>query len=212
MNGVSPAMPGRRRCLQAALAAAAGGLGLAAPRAQAANAPASGFYGTPLSASSQGQGFALTDLDGKLRTAASFPGQVLVLFFGFLSCPSICPTTLMELAAARRVLGAQGARVRLAFATLDPERDTAQAMRGWLSHFGSDLVGLRDTPAAISRATQALRLDWERVPGRQAGSYTIDHGVQSYCFDLKGRLRLLQRPGPTPTEMASDWRLLLAGA
>lgn len=203
----------RRACLRALLAAGAGLLA-AGPGAWAAapSRPTEGFHGTPLAGESQGIGFSLTDLEGRQRRADSFPGSVLVLFFGFLSCPSICPSTLAELTAARQALGAQGRRVRLAFATLDPERDTVEAMRAWLQHFGSDLIGLRDTPQAIARSTQALRLDWQRVPGRHAGSYTIDHGVQSYCFDTRGRLRLLLRPGPSPQEVASDFRKLLAGA
>lgn len=206
--------PGRRRdCLHALLAA---GAGLLAPvHAALAAAPerkAEGFFGTPLAGESQHIGFSLADLDGRQRRADSFPGSVLVLFFGFLSCPSICPSTLAELTAARRAMGPLGRQVRLAFATLDPERDTVDAMRAWLRQFDSDLIGLRDTPQAIARATQALRLDWQRVPGRHARSYTIDHGVQSYCYDPRGRLRLLLRPGPSPQEVASDFRKLLAGA
>ena len=205
----------RRACLHTLLALGAGAGALVpsfSTLAATAKTSGEGFHATPLSADSHGLGFALTDLDGHRRQANSFPGSVLVLFFGFLSCPSICPSTMAELSAARHAMGAQGRRLRLAFATLDPERDTVTAMRAWLSHFGNDLVGLRDSPAAIEKATKALRLEWERVPGRHAGSYTIDHGVQSYCFDPRGRLRLLLRPGPSPKEMASDFRKLLAGA
>jgi protein SCO1 len=201
----------RRRCLRALLAAGAGGIASAAGARMPAGGDG-GFHAIPLAEDSHGLGFNLTDLDGRPRTATSFPGSVLVLFFGFLSCPSICPSTIFELQAARQALGGQARRVRIAFATLDPERDSATAMRNWLRHFGDDLVGLRDTPAAIARATRTLRLDWARVPGQGAARYTIDHGVQAYVFDPRGRLRLLMRPGPTAQEVASDWRRLLNGA
>lgn len=206
-------MASRRDCLQTLLAAGAAALAPSSGAWASSKVGAvDGFHATPLSADSHRLGFSLTDLDGRKRQATSFPGSVLVLFFGFLSCPSICPSTLAELSAARRAMGAQGRQVRMAFATLDPERDTATAMRAWLAHFGDDLVGLRDSPAAIAGATRALRLNWERVPGSQPGSYTIDHGVQAYCFDPQGRLRLLLRPGLSPQEIAADWRRLLAGA
>lgn len=173
-----------------------------------------GFYSIPLSTASQSAGFTLMDLDGEQLTPSSFPGSVFVLFFGFLSCPSICPTTMMELVSARRMLGDDAQRVRIAFATLDPERDSAAAMRQWLGYFGDDLVGLRDSPEAILEATQALRLPWQRVPGTDSDPdyYMIDHGVQSYTYDPQGRLRLLVRPGPTPQQIAADWRSLLNGA
>lgn len=214
MKSTAAPTASRRDCLRAMLVAGGGALLSPGPAALAAAParPAGGFFGIPLAGESQRIGFSLRDLDGRLRRADSFPGSVLVLFFGFLSCPSICPSTLAELSAARQALGAQGRSVRVAFATLDPERDSAAAMRAWLRHFGDDLIGLRDSPEAIERTTQALRLDWQRVPGPTPDRYTIDHGVQSYCFDTRGRLRLLMRPGPTPKEVASDWRRLLDGA
>lgn len=216
MNGSSPESFDRRRGRRALMQAGLGGLvGLSGFGTVWARAPAAadeGFHAMPLAADSHALGFTLTDLDGRPRTAASFPGSVLVLFFGFLSCPSICPSTMFELQAARRELGAQSRRVRIAFATLDPERDSPAAMRAWLRHFGDDLIGLRDRPEAIARATRTLRLFWERVPAGTSSRYTIDHGVQAYVFDPRGRLRLLLRPGPSPQEVAADWRRLLAGA
>lgn len=202
---------GRRDGLVRLIGWGCGAAGLAGllPRARAA-APA--FHTQPLAPDSWHHGFALRDVHGTLRRSTSFPGEVLVLFFGFLSCPSICPTTMWELGMAQRAMGAQGRRVRIAFATLDPERDAADAMVAWLAQFGPRHLGLRDSPEAIAAAAGALRLAYRRVPGRQPGSYTIDHGVQAYVFDPKGRLRLIVRPGPTPEEVAADLTLLLQGA
>lgn len=194
----------RRRLLVGAAA------GCCATASQAA-APA-GFYTAPLDDTAGRLGFALTDTRGRLRRSTDFPGQVLVLFFGFLSCPSICPTTMLDLSAAQRAMGAQADRVTIAFVTLDPERDTPAAVDAWLAAFGPRHLGLRDTPEATRRAADALQLQYRRVPGSTPQSYTIDHGVQAYVFGPRGRLRLLLRPGPQPHEVAADWRRLLAGA
>lgn len=205
-----PAEPAPRLTRRAGLARMAA-WGCAAVAAPLAAAPA-GFHATALAPANWSTGFALRDVQGELRSARSFPGQVLVLFFGFLSCPSICPTTMWELSAAQRAMGAQGERVQVAFATLDPERDGAPAITAWLAGFGPRHLGLRDSPQAIAAATGPLRLQYARVNGRTPGSYTIDHGVQSYVFDPQGRLRLLVRPGPSPEEVAQDLRRLLEGA
>lgn len=171
-----------------------------------------GFYAQPLDEAASRLGFALTDTRGRLRRSTDFRDQVLVLFFGFLSCPSICPTTMLELSMAQKAMGPRADRVTVAFATLDPERDTPAAIDAWLAAFGRRHLGLRDTPDAIRRAAATLKLEYRRIPGTSPSSYTIDHGVQSYVFDPRGRLRLLLRPGPLPHEVAADWQRLLDGA
>ncbi|MDH4393892.1 MAG: SCO family protein [Aquabacterium sp.] len=171
-----------------------------------------GFYAQPLDPAANRLGFALTDTRGRLRRSTEFRDQVLVLFFGFLSCPSICPTTMLELSAAQKAMGSRADRVTVAFATLDPARDTPAAIEAWLAAFGRRHLGLHDSAEAIRRAAATLKLEYTRVPGASPDSYTIDHGVQAYVFDPRGRLRLLLRPGPLPHEVASDWLRLLDGA
>lgn len=202
----------RRRLLVAAGLGPALMSGRAAFGAGRPTAAAAGFYAQPLDEAAGRLGFALTDTRGRLRRSTDFSGQVLVLFFGFLSCPSICPTTMLELSAAQKAMGPRADLVTIAFATLDPERDSAVALEAWLAVFGKRHVGLRDSADAVRRAAATLKLEYTRVPGASPDAYTIDHGVQAYVFDPRGRLRLLLRPGPLPREVAADWQRLLDGA
>nr|WP_175918466.1 SCO family protein [Burkholderia pyrrocinia] len=169
------------------------------------------FYSMSLSRNEWHKGFRLADLHGQTRTPQDYRGNVLLLFFGFLSCPSICSTTMLELRRAKELVGAQGDKVKIVFVTLDPERDTSAAMTRWLASFGKDNIGLRDSEENVRKAAAALSLEYHRVEGDFHGSYTIDHGVQTYAFDPQGRLRLIIRAGIEPEYVAKDIVQLLAG-
>ena len=101
----------------------------------------------------------LPDTDGRPRTLADFRGKLVVVFFGYTQCPDVCPTTLSELVAARKLMGADGARVQGVFVTLDPERDSAEVLKAYVASFADDIVALRGSPAQIkaARATIAGR-------------------------------------------------------
>lgn len=169
------------------------------------------FRTLPLAPDSFDIDFSMPDTSGRLRSIADFRGQVVILFFGYLSCPSYCPSTLAELSELRKRMGSQGSRVQVVFVTLDPERDDSASLGSYLAHFDRDYVGLRGDADAVAKMARRFRLSFARVPGRMAGSYTIDHGVQSYVFDPQGRLRLLFRPGKSAADMMADLRALLAG-
>ncbi|KGU64473.1 ahpC/TSA family protein [Burkholderia pseudomallei MSHR983] len=169
------------------------------------------FYSLPLSSKDWHKGFRLTDLHGHTKTPQDYRGNVLLLFFGFLSCPSICSTTMLELTQAKERVGAQKDKVKILFVTLDPNRDTSPTIARWLSSFGDDNIGLRDSEAHVRKAATALNLKYERVEGDVPGAYTIDHGVQTYVFDPQGRLRLIARAGIEPEYVAKDIVQLLSG-
>ncbi|UEP39794.1 SCO family protein (plasmid) [Burkholderia ambifaria] len=168
-----------------------------------------GFYGTALDKASGDIAFRMTDLDGKIRTPADFKGKVVLLFFGFLRCPDACPDMAYKLSRAKALLGADEPRVQIAFATLDPDQDSSEAIRSWLKLFDESSVGFRDTDEELRRETGKLKLYFRRVALKEAGSYTIEHGSQAYVYDPKGRLRLLIRPEVAPSRIASDIRVLL---
>lgn len=152
----------------------------------------------------------LTDAEGRRRQLADFKGKVTVVFFGYTQCPDVCPTTLAELAAARKLLGADGARVQGVFVSVDPDRDTAEVLKAYVSSFGDDFVALRGTADETKAAAKQFKVFYARVPGKTEGSYTMDHTAGSYVFDAQGRIRLFTRYGVGAQALADDLKLLLA--
>jgi protein SCO1 len=178
---------------------------LAACQPQAAH-----FNGVDITGAEYAQRLDLPDINGKPRSLAEFKGKVLVVFFGYTQCPDVCPTTLTELTAARKLMGADGARVQGLFVTVDPERDTPELLRNYLAAFDSSYIGLRGTPDQVREAAKAFKVFYARVPGRTEGSYTIDHTAASFLFDPQGRVRVYSRYGAGPESLAHDLKALLA--
>src|SRR5438128_8996485 len=93
--------------------------------------------------------FKLTDQNGKVVTEQDLKGLPFLVFFGFTHCPDVCPTTLFEVSEILRQLGADADRVGALFITVDPERDTPETMKDYLSSFDPHLVGLTGDPPDV---------------------------------------------------------------
>ena len=171
---------------------------------------AASFKAVDITGAEYGRGFELSDAEGKMRRLADFKGQIVVVFFGFTQCPDVCPTTLLELAAVKKALGADGARVQGIFVTIDPERDTPALLKAYVDNFGAGFVALRGTPDQTKAVAQQFKVFYAKVPGATESSYTMDHTAGSYVFDTKGRLRLFTRYGTGAEALAHDLKLLLA--
>lgn len=169
------------------------------------------FKGIDITGADYAQALALPDAQGRPRTLAEFKGRVVVVFFGFTQCPDVCPTTLAELAAIKRDLGADGERVQGVFVTVDPERDTPPLLQAYTDNFGAGFVALRGTPQQTLAAAKHFKVFYAKVPGKTEGSYTIDHTAGAYVFDPQGRVRLFTRHGTGAAALTHDIRLLLAG-
>src|SRR6478609_8694140 len=89
------------------------------------------FKAVDITGADYAKDFALPDADGKLRTLKDFQGKAVVVFFGYTQCPDVCPTTLTEIAEAKRLLGPDGARVEGVFITVDPERDKPELLKAY---------------------------------------------------------------------------------
>lgn len=152
----------------------------------------------------------LPDAEGRRRKLADFAGNIVVVFFGYTQCPDVCPTTMVELAQVKKMLGADGARVRAVFVTIDPERDTSEVLRAYVSNFGADFVGLRGTDEETRAIAKQFKVFYSKVPGKTADSYTMDHTAGAYVFDAQGRVRLYTRYGSGAEALAHDLKLLLA--
>ena len=167
------------------------------------------FRSTDISGADFGKELALTGHDGKPRTLADFRGKLVVLFFGYTHCPDICPTTLADMAAVMKQLGADAARVQVLFVTVDPERDTPDLMAKYVPAFDPSFLGLSGDDAATQRAAKEFKIFYEKRPGSAPGAYTMDHSAQSYVLDAKGQLRLFVRHDRIAQDLAEDLRALL---
>lgn len=155
------------------------------------------------------QNFSLPDHNGVTRTLADFKGKVVVVFFGFAQCPDVCPTTMVELAEIKKLLGKQGDRLQGIFITVDPERDTPQVLKAYMENFDPSFLALRGTPEQTAATAKQFKIYYKKVDGKTPGSYTMDHSAGSYIYDPQGRVRLFTRYGSGAANLASDIELLL---
>lgn len=154
--------------------------------------------------------FALTDHNGVARTLADFKGKVVVVFFGFTQCPDVCPTSLAEMAETKRLLGADGERLQGLFISVDPERDTPEIMKQYMTNFDPAFLALHVELDDLPDLAKRFKIYYKKVPGSTPTSYTLDHSAGSYVYDTQGRLRLYHRYGTGAPALASDVKRLLA--
>lgn len=148
--------------------------------------------------------FTLATDQGRQLSLADLRGRVVVLTFGYTSCPDVCPTTLMGLAGLMGALGSEAAGVQVLFVTLDPERDTPERLHAYVRHFDPRFVGLRGSPEEVSKvaAHYGVRFALHRTPG-SALTYTVDHGTNLYLIDGQGALAAIL-PYGTPSSRALE--------
>ncbi len=174
------------------------------------SAPAGSFKSLDITGANYGRHLDLPDFDGKIRHLSDFPGQLVVVFFGYTQCPDVCPTTLANLAETVQLMGADGAKVKGVFVTVDPERDQPELLKAYVTQFNPNWTALRGTPEQIAEATKEFKVFYRKVPGQTESSYTVDHTAASYVFDVRGRLRLYVRHATPAAELAADLKQLLA--
>jgi protein SCO1/2 len=174
---------------------------------QGAQAPS--FRSTDITGADFGKDFQLADFNGAQRQLADFRGKVVAVFFGYTHCPDVCPTTLSELASARRKLGADAGKVQVLFITADPERDTPEVLKQYVTTFDPTFIGLRGTPEQTAEAAKAFKVIIQKNAGANADNYTVDHSSGTYVYDTSGRLRLYMSYGQSADLFAHDIAQLL---
>jgi len=167
------------------------------------------FKSVDLTGADYAKDFQLTDHNGQPRSLKDFRGKVVVVFFGYTQCPDVCPTTMAELAEAKKLLGPDADKVQGLFITIDPERDTPEVLKAYMANFDPGFLALRGTPEQVAAAAKEFKVFFRKVPGQTATSYTMDHSAASFAFDTQGRLRLYTRYGSGAQVLASDLKLLL---
>jgi protein SCO1/2 len=167
------------------------------------------FKAIDLTGADYARDFQLVDQNGQQRSLKDFRGKLVVLFFGYTQCPDVCPTTMAELAEAKKLLGAEGAKVQGLFVSLDPERDTPEVLKAYMASFDPAFLALRPMPEQLVALAKEFKIYYKKVEGKTPTSYSIDHTAASYVYDTQGSLRLYTRYGTGPQALASDLQLLL---
>jgi protein SCO1 len=167
------------------------------------------FRSTDVTGADFGKDFQLTDFNGTQRQLADFRGKVVAVFFGYTHCPDVCPTTLSELASARRKLGADAGKVQVLFITADPERDTPDVLKQYVTAFDATFLGLRGTPEQTANVAKAFKVIIQKNVGADANNYSVDHSSGTYVYDTTGRLRLYMSYGQSAELFAHDIAQLL---
>ncbi|MGH8808400.1 MAG: SCO family protein [Noviherbaspirillum sp.] len=168
------------------------------------------FKNTDVTGLDYAKDFALPDHNGKLRTLADFKGKAVVVFFGYTQCPDVCPTTMSEMANVMQQLGPQADKVQVLFVTVDPERDTPELLAKYVPAFDPRFLGLVGDKAATEKIAKEFKVFYQKVAGKEPGSYTMDHTAGSYVFDPQGRIRLFVRHGQGTEPIVHDLKQLLS--
>jgi protein SCO1 len=154
--------------------------------------------------------FQMSDEDGHTVVARDYRGQVVLLYFGYTSCPDACPTTLATISQAIALLGRSGGRTRVLFVTVDPKRDTTAVLKRYVSAFGPRFTGLRGDDASLVALARRYRVAYRLEPPDANGDYAVDHSSAVFVFDAQGRARFLARTGDSVKAIATDLSRLIA--
>ena len=135
-----------------------------------------------------GQGdYALSATDGTTFTQETLKGAPSAVFFGFTHCPEVCPTTLGDVATWNAILEEEdGTQLRVYFVTVDPERDTLEALTNYVS-WAPGVTGVTGTPEEVAKAIKSFVIYARKVP-LEGGGYTMDHSASILLFDKDGKL------------------------
>ena len=153
--------------------------------------------------------FALTRANGTQFRLSEMHGKVVALFFGYTSCPDVCPTTLAELKQALEKLGNKADQVQVLFVTVDPQRDTPERLQEYVNHFNPAFVGLSGSESDLAKVWNDYGVFVETVDGGSAAGYLVNHTARVTLIDQQGNLRV-SFPFETPVEdVVHDLNLLL---
>ena len=153
--------------------------------------------------------FALTGPDGTVVEASSLQGKPVLIFFGFTSCPDVCPTTLTQLSVIMKKLGPQADDIQIALVSVDPDRDTPEVMKSYTASFGPWLLGLTGSEQALTELRESYGVYAAMESSDSKGTYNVMHSTAVFAFDAKGRARLLISDVNVVDAVVSDLKQLI---
>ncbi len=167
------------------------------------------FHGMVLQSPERATNFTLTSHMGQSISLSDFKGQIVLLYFGYTTCPDVCPTTLAELKQARQLLGKRSDEVQVLMVTVDPERDTVPILADYITHFDPSFIGLTGTPEEIAEVATYYGVFYERQESESALGYLVDHSATVMVIDRDGYLRLIYPYGTSSEDIAADLDYML---
>ena len=184
-----------------------------APAPPAATVPEIPTAGTPVDPPRVLRDFTLTDQEGQPMRLSDLRGRLALLFFGYTFCPDVCPTTLVDFAQVKRLLGDRSSQVAFVFVSVDGARDTPPVLKRYVKHFDKDFIGMTGPEDDVRRIGADYGLYFERqpLPGSQAG-YSVDHTAVAYLVDREGRMIMLYGYGTPASVIDADLQKLLSGS
>lgn len=153
--------------------------------------------------------FELTDENNKQVTAKDYLGSTVAIFFGFTSCPEICPTTMHQWSTIIKNIGEPAKSVNVLFISVDPQRDSAEKLKKYTEAFGSAFIGLRGDDAIIKEMTKRYRVTFGYGEEDEKGDYDVSHSGAVFVFDKFGKARLLATQSSLTDDITQDLSALL---
>lgn len=157
-----------------------------------------------------GGDFVLPSSRGVPLDTRELRGKVVLLNFGFASCPDVCPTVLARLRQVLKELGPEASDTQVVFVSFDPARDSLSLLKGYVTHFHPDIVAATGSEAEVATVAKQYGVVYMKEDTGSAAGYAFAHSDYIYLLDAEGRLRKLYDNQASATEMADDVRTLLA--
>lgn len=157
--------------------------------------------------------FSLQGAGNKTVTEEHFKGKLVMMFFGYASCPDICPTTMAQLSQVKQELGPQADDVRILFISVDPHRDTPETLQAYVDAFDSHAIGLTGTEKQVADLARRYRVAFqiEAPKNDNPDNYEVAHSRGIYIFDKNGKARLLASDGESVEALTAGVRQVLNG-
>lgn len=152
----------------------------------------------------------LARADGSVFKLSEERGSIVLLFFGYTSCPDVCPTTLAEMKLAVEALKpAEAEQIKVVFITVDPERDTPERVQEYVDHFSTSFIGLSGEESELTKVWSDYGIFREKVDSESATGYLVNHTARILLIDRNGDLRI-SFPYDAPVEdIIHDLKLAL---
>ncbi|MEW6083817.1 MAG: SCO family protein [Chloroflexota bacterium] len=164
-------------------------------------------YGEPFPPAAD---FTLTRANGEVFQLNAFRGNFILLFFGYTSCPDVCPTTLAELNLALAKLEPEdAAQVKVVFVTVDPERDTPERTQEYVDNFNQTFIGLSGTESELAPVWKSFGIFRAIADGSSATGYLVDHTARVTLIDRDGKLRISFPYDASVEDIVHDLKLML---